>query len=340
MSRGASSDAAAPVRFFTMADSENFIGLLALVGSLRLQGHDDPLTVLDLGFTADQRSVLEGLCDTVHVDGIAGRHPWFLAPYPYRLHAEGVVVYIDSDVIVTSRLDHAFVAARRGMLCAASDPARRWFADWGPIFGLQRPLRRQVYVSAAFVAFSTMQFPHLLRRWWECCDHLAQRLGSPPSDRTNPIALPDQDALNALLMSEEPAGSIELLPQNAAAQGPSELARTTVVDLSRLECRHAGQQTMLLHAYGRPKPWQSNAWRNLRRTAYVRCLRRLLNRSDAPVYVDTRTLPVWLRPGPRGAVTLHLLFGISWIRRQVTGAARRVKGACAGRSTTVTSSGR
>ena len=141
--------------------------------------------------------------------------------YPYRLHAEGVVVYIDSDVIVTSRLDHAFVAARRGMVCAASDPARRWFADWGLIFRLERPLRRQVYVGAAFVAFSTTQFPHLLRRWWKCCDDLAQRLGSPPPDRTNPVALPDQDALNALLMSEVPAGSVELLPQNAVAQGPA-----------------------------------------------------------------------------------------------------------------------
>jgi hypothetical protein len=340
MSRGGSSDAAAPVRFFTMADSENFIGLLALVGSLRLHGHNDPLTVLDLGFTADQRSVLEGLCDTVRVDGIAGRHPWFLASYPYRLHAEGIVVYIDSDVIVTSRLDHAFVAARRGMVCAASDPASRWFADWGPIFGLERPLRRQVYVSAAFVAFSTTQFPHLLRRWWECCDDLAQRLGSPPSDRTNPVALPDQDALNALLMSEVPAGSIELLPQNAAAQGPRELAQTSVVDLRRLECRHAGQQTMLLHAYGRPKPWQSNAWRNLRRTAYVRCLRRLLNRSDARVCLDDRTLPVWLRPDARGAVTLHLLFGISWIRRQVTGAGRRIKVRARSAAPLPTSSGR
>jgi hypothetical protein len=325
MRRGASSDAALPVRFFTMADSEHFIGLLALVGSLRLQGHNDPLTVLDLGFTAAQRSVVESLCDPVRVDGITGRHPWFLAPYPYLLHAEGTIVYIDADVIVTSRLDHVLAAARGGMVCAAPDRARRWFADWGSIFGLERPLRRHDYVNAAFVAFSTTQFPRLLGRWWECCDRLAQRLGSPPSDRSNPTALPDQDALNALLMSEVPVGSIELLPRNAVAQGPRELAQTTVVDLRRLECRRAGQQTTLLHAYGRPKPWQPNAWRNLRRTAYVRCLRGLLSRLDAPVSVDTGILPIWLRPGACGAVMLHVLFGVSWIRRQVAGARRRIE---------------
>jgi hypothetical protein len=314
------------IRFFTRADSEFFVGLLALARSLRLQGHHDPLTVLDLGLTSHQRAALRGLCDLVRVDGIASRHAWFLAPYPHLLHAEGIVVYLDCDVIVTSRLDDALDAARQGMVCASPDSADRWFTDWGPIFGLERLPRQQVYVNAGFVAFSTAHFPDLQRRWWECCDHLAQRPDSRPSgkanpiatssDRANPIALPDQDALNALLMSEVPAGRIELLPEGAVALGRRELVQTTIVDLGRLECRRSGQRTTLLHAYGRPKPWQPNAWRYLRRTAYVRCLRRLLSRWDAPVPMDTTMLPVWLRPGARGALTLQLLFGIAWIRRR------------------------
>jgi hypothetical protein len=319
MSRGVSSDVAAPIRFFTLADPKFFVGLLGLVASLRLQGHDDPLTVLDLGLTPYQRSVLEGVCDLVRVNGIARRHPWFVTPYPHLLHAEGIVVYIDSDIIVTSRLDDAIAAARRGMVCATPDPARqRWFADWESIFGLEQPPRRQVYVNCGFVAFSTAQFPHLQRRWWECCDHLARRLGSPPSDRANPVGLPDQDALNALLMSEVPAGRIELLPKDAMVLGRRPLAETAVVDFRRLECRHDGQVTTLLHAYGQPKPWQPNAWRYLSRTAYVRCLRRLLSRSDAPISVGAHALPVWLRPGARGAMTLHLLFGMAWMRRRPT----------------------
>jgi hypothetical protein len=311
-----SSSSTPPIRFFTRADSSFFLGLLALVRSLRLQGHTDPITVLDLGFTAYQRSVLSRQCHLVRVDGTAERHPWFVTPYPYLLHAEGIVVYIDCDVIVTSRLDDAFAAARRGMVCAAPDTAQRWFAEWGPIFGLEEPLRRQVYVNSGFVALSTAHFPDLQRRWWECCDHMAQQFGSPASERTNPIALPDQDSLNALLMSEVPAGRVEVLPERAMALGKHELARTTVVDLRRLECQYAGQRTTLLHHYGRPKPWERNAWRNLRPTAYVRCLRRLLSQSDVALTVDTRIVPAWLRPGGGGALILYVLFGMSWIRRR------------------------
>jgi hypothetical protein len=326
MSRRRSSDAADAIRFFTRADSGFFVGLLALVRSLRLQGHNEPLTVLDLGLTSKQRSALTGLCDLVRVDGIAPRHAWFLAPYPHLLHAEGIVVYLDCDIIVTSRLDDALDTARRGMVCAAPDPADRWFADWQPIFGLERPPRRQVYINSGFVTFSTAHFPDLQRRWWECCDHIAHRLDShasekanpiaASSDRTNPIALPDQDALNALLMSEFPAGRIQLLPEGAVALGRRELVQTRIVDLGRLECRRGGQRTTLLHAFGWPKPWQPNAWRYLRRTSYVRCLRRLLSRRDMPGAVDARTIPVWLRPGTPGALTLQILFGLAWIRRR------------------------
>jgi hypothetical protein len=302
MSCGMSSDAALPIRFFTRADSKSFIGLLALVRSLRLQGHDEALTVLDLGLTAHQRSVLEGQCDVVRVPGIARRHPWLVAPYPYLLNAEGTVVYLDCDVIVTSRLDHALAAARRGLVCAAPDPATRWFADWESIFAIKRSLRREVYVNSGFVAFSTLYFLHLQRRWWECCDRMAQHLDTPPSgnatrlhchqNRANPIALPDQDALNALLMSEVPAGRVQLLPKDAVGQGRRELAQIIVVDLRRLESGHAGRRTTLFHAWGRPKPWQAKAWRNLTRTPYVRFLRRLLSGADVRGPIDTKTVPV------------------------------------------------
>ena len=55
----------APVGFFTIADANYFLGLVALVNSLRLQGHADPITVLDLGLQTDQREALETECDFV-----------------------------------------------------------------------------------------------------------------------------------------------------------------------------------------------------------------------------------------------------------------------------------
>ena len=54
----------APVGFFTIADATYFLGLVALVNSLRLQGHADPITVLDLGLRAEQREALKTECDS------------------------------------------------------------------------------------------------------------------------------------------------------------------------------------------------------------------------------------------------------------------------------------
>ena len=69
-----------PVGFFTIADATYFVGLVALVNSLRLQGHADPITVLDLGLQAEQREVLQAECDLVMPPHASQRHPWLMEP--------------------------------------------------------------------------------------------------------------------------------------------------------------------------------------------------------------------------------------------------------------------
>jgi hypothetical protein len=79
------------------------------------------------------------------------------------------------------------------------------------------------------------------------------------------------------------------------------LSRTRVVDVDRLMCRLDGYPTTLLHSWGSPKPWEPAARKGLRRGAYQWCLRRLLVSRDVAARVSPASVPIWLRPGFRGA---------------------------------------
>ena len=214
----------ADVRFFTISDADNFLGLVAMVKSLRQQGHHERVTVLDLGLSPAQRGALGAGVQLVQLPETDGRHPFFLVAFPSLLQPEGTVVCIDADVIATQTLGPVLAAAARGMVCAAPDfLADRWFAEWQSIFGLAQAPRRGVYVNAGFVAFSTEHFPHLLHRWWECCEGLAAH-HSWPLPRRDPVGLLDQDAFNALLMSEVPEDRLWLLSERSAIEGKDRLA--------------------------------------------------------------------------------------------------------------------
>ena len=43
------------IAFYTVTDSHHFLGVVGLVNSLRLVGHDEPVFVTDAGLTAEQR---------------------------------------------------------------------------------------------------------------------------------------------------------------------------------------------------------------------------------------------------------------------------------------------
>ncbi len=302
------------VRFFVICDADNFLGLMATVQSLRRQGHHEPVTVLDIGLSPLQRDTLGTGVDTVCLPQAEGHHPFLLAAFPLLLGAEGIIVCIDADVIVTQSLDPVFAAARRGLLCAAPDYlADRWFGEWRSIFDLKQPLRRQVYVNGGFLAFSTAHFPDLLARWWECC----QRIGDdePPLPRNHPLSLFDQDALNAILMSEIAEERLWLFSERSAVQGRFRLPHVKVVDRRRLACRYEGTPTALLHSTGKPKPWQPTAQCDLQRTAYLVCLRELLTTPGTLTAPMQARAPVWLRPGTLNAAAMHTLCAVSSIKR-------------------------
>ncbi len=282
---------------------------MALVNSLRLQGRTDPITVLDLGLHEAQREALRTECDLVVPPAHSPRHPWLLEPQACMLRDAETVVYVDADIIVSGSLDRVIDTARQGYICVYADvPSTRWFAEWEDIFTLALPPRRQPYINAGFLAFSSRAFPDLLARWFDCCDRLVnQPTYLDTGSLDSPTALSSQDALNAILMSEVAPDRIAFLRAEAEAQGPDQLARTRVVDVECLICHFDGLPTTLLHAWGSPKPWEPAAAKGLRRSAYLQCMRRLLTADDVAVPLAPASLPVWLRPGARGMLSVWLL---------------------------------
>jgi hypothetical protein len=314
------------VRFFTIADAGYYPGLVALVNSLRLHGHTDPISVLDVGLTEAQRSEISAECDLVLLPPGAPQNPWLLHPLVCQLRLARTTVYIDCDIIVTSPLDQLLATARRGAICAFADYQEdRWVAAWKNIFGLSDPPRRQPYVNAGFIAFSTDHFPLLLERWSECCKRIAHTTGSAGEfDLASPTALASQDALNALLMSEVGAETLAVQHSRYVAQGAWELAKTRVIDRRLLECRRDGVPATLLHYWGQPKPWEAAAGPDLRRTAYLCCLRRLLNGDDVAVQTAQPRVR-WLAPGMRGTLALRFRTGRSSARLHSQGVRVRLR---------------
>ena len=315
----------APVRFCTLADARYYPGLVALVNSLRLQGHDDPIRVLDLGLTAAQRATLAPECEFLPVPPGRPRHPWLLEPVSCLGALAEVVVYIDADIIVARPLHDLIARARSGHIVVFPDErSERWFAEWQDTFDLPQPPRRQVYVNAGFLAVSTQRHPTLLQEWARCCEVIIGRPTVRDDGRNilTPVGLSSQDALNAVLMSEVPEVALDVQPFGAEVQKP-QLRQAKVDDTRTLRCTFAGRPVTLLHHWGVRKPWSSTV-RSYTVNAYSTCLRRLLVANDVAVPVDPREVPRWLRPGPVGAVAHALIHhALPAARRVVTPLRRR-----------------
>jgi hypothetical protein len=294
--------------YYTVANAPFFPGLVALLNSLRLTENFGELVVLDVGLDPAQRRLLEPHASFLTLPPDATASPFLAKPFVHRLDARGTVVIIDSDMLVTTSLDPIVAQADAGKICVFPDhptTTGRWFADWSEGFGLAAPLRRQVYANAGFLALSLDRHRGLLERWWEACGQIPGGAHFS-SDPAGPYWAGDQDALNALLMSELPAAEIELQPPDAEVYW-DELGKVEIVDERTLECRLGSSPVTILHYSYRPKPWQAASWPRIVDDVFVRLLPRVLFAEDVPLRLDPAGFPPWARPGRGGRAAVRAL---------------------------------
>jgi len=285
------------VRIFTVCDSGFFLGLVGLINSLRLSGNPYPLTVLDAGLTAEQRSLLEGHCTIAPVPDRPVANPTYYKVFALDSSRAAVRLFVDSDIIVTGSLAPVVELARQGKILAYVDPDPvRWFPEWREAYGLRRPLRRQPYINAGFLVFDAVRWEWLLRRWREICEPVMHLPGVYEGVRNSPTSQMEQDALNALLMSEVDDGVVQTLsPEEAPMQQDVIRNEVRVVDPVRLIAYRGTTPVRILHWTWRPKPWDLSGRITNQDHAYARLLARLCLSEDVAIRVPTAHVPYWMR---------------------------------------------
>src|SRR4029453_18470769 len=131
-----------------------FLGAAALINSLELTGNRGNVVVVDSGLEPWQRDRLTAAATVIPLDAGAGFAPYYKSHVGASIEGK-VVVFIDSDIIVTDSLDGVLALASSGRICAVADGhSERFFSEWADFFPLARVLRRQVYVNSGFLALS------------------------------------------------------------------------------------------------------------------------------------------------------------------------------------------
>src|SRR6185437_3649499 len=132
---------------YTVSDRRYFLGTVALLNSLRLLGHTDPVFLVDAGLSDEQRDIISG-----HVTLIPAPEAvpaLFLKVLGPLSHPADVAVLLDADVIVVRPLHDLIDAARSGRMVAFinNEPNHdRFFTDWGQTLALG-PLQRRPYLA-------------------------------------------------------------------------------------------------------------------------------------------------------------------------------------------------
>jgi hypothetical protein len=307
--------------FYCVANSIYFLGAVALVNSLRLLGHAEPIFVLDCGLTDSQRSLLAREATVVAAPEQAP--PWLSKPAAPLRHPAEVMVLMDADVIVTRSLGELVETAATGRVVAVEHGSHRFFAEWGSLLGLRAP-RRQPYVSSSLVVLGRGVGREVLALM-ERSQARAPLGESPfaavdpkhgllvdvrPEAMENPFFFPDQDVLNAVLAAEIDRDRLVVLDRRLEAIPPFRGLR--VVDEVTLRCRYEdGLEPFAVH-HVTAKPWLEPTPHGV----YTQLLMRLLRRRDVAIRVRQRDLPPHLQTGPRGVVSRKLEGVLAQVRGQ------------------------
>jgi hypothetical protein len=292
-----------PTAFYCVSSPEYFLGAVAMINSLRLHGHREPVYLLDAGLSAEQRELVA--TEATIVPAPSAAEPFMLKTVAPLAHPAEVMVLIDVDMIVTRHLGELVERARGGGVVAFENDVDRFVPEWGELPGA-RGLHRHRYVSSGFVAlggdpgldalraivgaqgevdFERTQF----RVDYPEYPYTRGRSGSEHPDY--PYFFADQDLLNAVLATRLAPERVRALPARLAPIPP--FGGIEVLDERTLRCAYAdGAEPYVLHHF-LAKPWLEPTHHGV----YSRLLRRLLIGSDVAISVPAASLPRRLRRG-------------------------------------------
>jgi hypothetical protein len=293
--------------FYCMSSEVYFLGAAALVNSLRLTGHEEPIHVLDCGLRPEQRELLAP--HVTLVDAPGDTPPFLLKTVAPREHPADTMVLIDADMIVTRSLEPLVAEAASGGVVAVRNDSDRFVDEWSELLGLG-PARRTTYVSSGLILLGGDTGREVL-------ELLADRQGRIEFDRSYfgsatdvdyPFLYLDQDVLNAIIGARVEPDCFRAIDNRLAPNPPYEGLR--LLDESTLRCAYDdGTEPYLLHQYVR-KPWLEPTLD----TAYSKLLRRLLTGPGVAVEVPDEMIPAHVRGGIGGGVARGVGTTRTWLR--------------------------
>ncbi len=279
-----------PFRAFYCASSElYFPGAVAMINSLRLQGHDEPIFLLDCGLTPAQRRLLER--EVTIVVGEPDTPPYMLKTIAPRLHPAEMMLLIDVDIVVTRPLIDLFERAAPGRVVAFENDSDRFVAQWGDVLELGAVTRRP-YVSSGFVVLGGEVGSEVLRLWDDRLDRVEYERSYFGRDEPGyPLRFLDQDVLNAVLGATVEADELEVIEHRLAAIPPFSDLR--LIDERALRCAYSdGAEPYVVHHFER-KPWLVPTYHGL----YSRLLSRLWLGPDLALPLPREQIPLRMRDG-------------------------------------------
>jgi hypothetical protein len=275
-----------PVAFYAVSDSAHFIGLVALVNSLRLAGHTEPLLVADCGLEGWQRRLLAPHADVRTMP--KGALPHLQKGVLPLDESAAVMVLMDADLIVLQSVAPLLDEAAKGRVVVFADPvSHRFDSRWAELLNLSA-VRRQPYVNSGLMILPGSVGRRFLQAFAErrpAVDHHRSRLaGSTPHE---PFYYVDQDLVNALLGSVVEAEELEILETALAPHPP----------FTGVRVEKGADLPYVLHHIDR-KPWLAATPRNL----YTDLLPRYLLAPDVALRLEERQVPLRFRSGALAAL--------------------------------------
>jgi hypothetical protein len=281
-----------PCGFYCVASDRHFVGLVALLNSLRLTGADAPLFVTDCGLTARQRDRLAPHVTLVEVEDQRSPH---LAKWAAPLaHPAEVSILLDVDIIAMRSLAPIVAAAQDRPVVFADPLWHRFDENWSRLLDLG-PLRRGTYFNAGVIALPARRTAELLPLVATAQDRIdTTRTWLNPSAPEYAFYFGDQDVWNAVFAARLAPNELLVFEQRLAVHPP--FPRLRLYDDQTLDCRYPdGAVPFFLHHVGE-KPWLAQTRPNI----YSKLLPRLLLGDDLTLRLDRSEVPWRLREHATG----------------------------------------